>query len=568
MKTIMKWMLSTMLIASTTACNNEEPLSQDNTQGLKMTITALTPKEGSRVSITDNGTSGIALSWKSGDQISVMHYLDRPPGESLTYTFVDGSTGKFAGNQHTATGGTYYAAYPVNPDFLMPQLFYTNYAEQTGKLDENKMFMCAVSSELTPNTTLEFKHVSSILKPTFTFGGTDITSTLKTIQFTLPDDVYSMTCHDPSTAAYTNSNKGSSKFVKVIRDEADLSQSVYVHVPGGTMVAGDKIVVGALDINGKRYEGVVTFTKDIVAGKVYTGSVELEDFNEKYADVDLYIWKAETPVTSLLLGNGTDNDPYLIQNAQDLQYIAKYWIALGGKHARLEHDLAIDSNESAPWVSIGTMNSPYNGTFDGNNHKITGNIVCANTSWAGFFGNVSTSASIKNLTVDASVVGPSAPAEPITNKTNCIYLGGIAGYALGGTIENCTFEGNISHHDATDVLWAQVGGITGRMDSANGLLKNCTNKGTVTGKNTKELYAGGISGHFGNSVTMIGCINEGKVSGTGTPANIGTIAGLINNATICTCNKNLNAEGNAGVLDYNDGGNVVNEIVSGCTNQH
>jgi hypothetical protein len=92
------------------------------------------------------------------------------------------------------------------------------------------------------------------------------------------------------------------------------------------------------------------------------------------------------------------------------------------------------------------------------------------------------------------------------------------------------------------------------------------NNGTIIANN--EIYVGGISGHFGNSVTMIGCINEGKVSGTGTPANIGTIAGLINNATICTCNKNLNTEGNSGILDFIDGGNVANEIVSGCTNQH
>lgn len=527
MKQIMKWTLGTMLVASITACSNEESLSQETTQDGKMTITALTPNQGSRVSLVDDGTA-ITVSWKTDDQISVLHYLGTPPGETITYTFVDGTTGKFTGDQHATTGGTYYAAYPVNPDFIYPK-FYVDYAEQTGNLDESKTFMCAISSELTSNTTFEFKHVSVILKPKFLLNGEDVTSTLKTIQFTLPGNVYAGAFYDPATGGLLYSSFGSPKFVKVTRDAANLDKPVYIYLPGGTITEGDEIVVGALDINGKRHEGAITFTKDIAAGKVYTGTVELEDFEDKYAGVDLYTWTAETPVSSLLSGNGTDNNPYLIQNAQDLQYIAKYPATQNGRYARLEHDLAINSNESAPWVPIGydRNSNAYGGYFDGNNKTISGNVVCGDSYLAtGVFGTVS-SGYVKNLNVDASIV------VPLTTST--MYMAGIVGNLLGKNafIDNCAFKGSVENHPDTNVSWCEIGGIAGRSDGHT-VVRACVNKGTITGYNAQEIAVGGIVGN-GTSSIMMDCRNEGTVSGNAGTLHRGTLIGYSSNATICTC---------------------------------
>ena len=76
----MKWVLGTMLIAGATACSNEETTLHEIVSNRQMTITALTPNSGSRVALNDDGQTGISLTWKSGDQISLMHFNTTPPG--------------------------------------------------------------------------------------------------------------------------------------------------------------------------------------------------------------------------------------------------------------------------------------------------------------------------------------------------------------------------------------------------------------------------------------------------------------------------------------------------------
>lgn len=567
-----KWMLNTMLIAGITACSYEEtPLQEKASNGL-MTITALTPSSDSRVALSDNGETEISVNWKSGDQISLMHYNTTPPGENITYTFVDGSNGKFTGEQHTNTGGSYYAIYPANTNLPIPQIV-LDYSNQTGKLDESKTFMYAQSPELTSTTQLAFEHLSAILKPKFTFEGKDISSTLKTIQVTLPDNFNTQLAYNLIDGS-VRMNQSSYNFIKISNDVTNPSKeeasNLYIYLPGGLFASGHKLIIGALDTDSVRYEGTITLTKDIVAGKVYTGTVALEKHAEKYANTNLQTWTAETKMTSLIRGNGTEKDPYLIETAADLQFLVLY-AHIANTHYRLVNDLIIDSNENGPWTPIGTENPSKQYCrciFDGNNKTISGKIVIKpNTTKSnyyfsyGLFGYLY-GGIIKNLNVNADVT---------TLPTNdmAIYLGGIVGRmnGNGSTIENCTFDGsatignvlNTELPNSKTSYW--LGGIVGHVNPVS-VVKDCTNKGNLSGSIVDHVSIGGIVGQF-SKCEMTGCSNSGtlpeNIQGTQNTF-IGTIVGN-NWGTICTCctdtsNSTLPTIGN---------GNEQ-EQVSGCTN--
>lgn len=58
------------------------------------------------------------------------------------------------------------------------------------------------------------------------------------------------------------------------------------------------------------------------------------------------------------------------------------------------------------WTPIGRLDNLFNGSFDGDNKKITGmNINAENVSYLGLFGCVDSNGTVKNITVCGSVEG-------------------------------------------------------------------------------------------------------------------------------------------------------------------
>ena len=131
------------------------------------------------------------------------------------------------------------------------------------------------------------------------------------------------------------------------------------------------------------------------------------------------------------------------------------------------------------WTPIGkNWNRRYNGTFDGNNHTVSGLYFNnTNTSYVGLFGTADETATIKNVgVIDSYIQG--------------YVVGGICG--SGGTIINCFNKGTI--------VGEAVGGICGD----NGTQTGCYNLGKVSGSNN----AGGICGLGGaqiNCFYLEGC---------------------------------------------------------------
>ena len=146
-----------------------------------------------------------------------------------------------------------------------------------------------------------------------------------------------------------------------------------------------------------------------------------------------------------------------------------------------------DGSNFEQWTPIGTNESQYQGTFDGNGHTISG-LYFNNTTdgnypdggkYVGLIG-VADGAEIKNVGVIGSYI------------RGYTSFGGICGVASNSNITNCYNTGTVSGHNNTNA----AGGIC-----ANGkttTITNCYNIGKVTGRRS----IGGICGVVG---TQINC---------------------------------------------------------------
>lgn len=213
--------------------------------------------------------------------------------------------------------------------------------------------------------------------------------------------------------------------------------------------------------------------------------------------------------------------------------------------------------------------SEFRGTFNGNNHIISG-IYCRGR---GLFEKAS-GAVIKNVIIKnslfylrsqasekvGSVCGEAINSEISGCKSFATVLssadkvGGIVGYAENSVVDNCWNIGYVFGKSC-------IGGVVGELAST-GKLTNCLNKGTVAATGD---YVGGIVSKIETETTADCCANAGTVSSEG--SYVGGIAGeiLLDKNTMSNCynsgfvNGKDNVGGMAGSL-YISGDNHDNEI--------
>ncbi|MBR6083214.1 MAG: hypothetical protein IKP62_09870, partial [Salinivirgaceae bacterium] len=238
-----------------------------------------------------------------------------------------------------------------------------------------------------------------------------------------------------------------------------------------------------------------------------------------------------------------------------------------------------DGSSFTTWTPIGTNSYYYDGTFDGQNHTVSG-LYFNNTSdnaypnggmYIGLFGCVN-SPTIKNVSVVDSyfkasrfvggIVGYVNSSAKITNCHNAAtiyadygsddYAGGICGYDWYATIDGCSNTGFIS------CRYTSVGGICGY--SAYSTIKNSYNSGKIYADAINNAgnvsCAGGIVGWMNNSKTITNCYNTGEVEGRG--YRVGGICGAATNAnnkiTNCFSTGTVKGNYNAGaIVGYNSG---------------
>ena len=269
------------------------------------------------------------------------------------------------------------------------------------------------------------------------------------------------------------------------------------------------------------------------------------------------VWDGTT-ASGFAGGTGTEGDPWLIENAEQLAYLAQQvnnGTDYERKHFRLVSDLDLRGNE---WTPIGTYRKPFWGGFDGGGHTITGMTITGNRDYVGLFGEchnfTAASSYIKSVTVkQANISGRNfvgAIAGEGANISDCYSIenticanrcvGGICG-SLTGNISGCYNSSSVSGNST-------AGGIMGSAscEKTVGVVEYCYNIGAVTVRQ-QDSYVGGITGASANRYDISNCLNCGKITGNG--KNVGGIAGstdsnYMNFIGNCYYNSDLN---NAGV---------------------
>ena len=239
-------------------------------------------------------------------------------------------------------------------------------------------------------------------------------------------------------------------------------------------------------------------------------------------------------------GGGTKDDPYRIENKEDLQSLAdgvrKYHQPYRGDYFLQTADIDLEGSTSFQGIGpdVSTQEC-FGGIYDGGGHSIhnmkidaatfdpNGNIVSAQSrSYVAFVTYLAEGGVIKNLTIaaDCQLIGMS-------------YVAPFVGYC-DGSIVNCRNYAPIVGYGA------HASGIAGLL-SSKGSIEQCYNSGTVRGGGQ---YAAGIVGR--NSGRVIGCQNDGAVSST------------YLSSYYSTAKQNTVA----GIAAYNNNGAVVNGNVN------
>lgn len=238
-------------------------------------------------------------------------------------------------------------------------------------------------------------------------------------------------------------------------------------------------------------------------------------------------------------GDGTEENPYIIKNADQLRAFAgslnknidytNQYIKLGGD---------IDVSDEV-WQPIGRSDYAFNGTFDGANHKIYGmKLGSAEEAYAldkdniyiGLFGVLGSKAYVKNVNVVDFAF--------YTSYERNAFLGGIVGY-MDGSRTNGYYTGAV-----IDNCYA------------SGIIKHTAEKG--------NQFVGGIAG-MQYKGAIINSASEANLSGivaSGDLAEVGGLVGLNNRGLVANCRSDSKIYGSGNRENGNEGMAVVSNLIA------
>lgn len=201
-------------------------------------------------------------------------------------------------------------------------------------------------------------------------------------------------------------------------------------------------------------------------------------------------------------GSGTEEDPYRISNAEELQAFRDI---VNGENGQTQNTAAcavltadIDL-ENQLWTPIGIwqnrgIQQPYSGTFDGGGYAIRNLYVNNSEAYTGLFGSAH-NATFRNLTITGSVTANNSDG----------YSGGLLGRGTGTlTITNCINAATVTSSEAAGGL---VGIFTAQDQSDTLTITGCANLGTVTAKSLRA----GIIGQINGVGVISDCYNAGEI---------------------------------------------------------
>ncbi|MDD7714449.1 MAG: hypothetical protein PUJ84_00825 [Mollicutes bacterium] len=262
---------------------------------------------------------------------------------------------------------------------------------------------------------------------------------------------------------------------------------------GSTSIINDKVPSSVKNISGTG--GYILGVNDTGGGAITNDEIAKYNYSP--------IWDPTTTKTAFV-GSGTQTDPYKIEYAEDLNYLANEvnkGTDLAKKYFSLVTNIDLGSSN---WTTIGIYKTattcPFKGYFDGKNLKVDGLKIAKDSEVTGLFGYV-VDAKISNINlINADVTCNKGIQES--------FAGVLAGKVVRTTVSNVTANGTIVSKGGT------VGGIIGgAFGGGTSSISNCESNVTVT---SSMDYAGGIIG--GNKeasnqiVNITNCINKGNIS--------------------------------------------------------
>lgn len=241
-------------------------------------------------------------------------------------------------------------------------------------------------------------------------------------------------------------------------------------------------------------------------------------------------------------GTGTESDPYLIYNQDQLAQVGNF-LNQEGVVFELKKDLDLstwiaENSPSQGWTPIGVESAPFKGVFKGNNHTISGVFINRPTiDYVGFFGSIS-GAAIRDVVFKATY---------ITGKNR---VGAFAGYAYNNsTINNVTITVT-GNSGVTGASW--VGGVAGRIESST--ISNSSYTGKLNGTTTD---VGGVAG-YASASTISDCNTQFTLSGITTVGGVvGNLIGSTIQNTIATGNINASSGNAGGIVAYGTGTSAI-----------
>ena len=243
----------------------------------------------------------------------------------------------------------------------------------------------------------------------------------------------------------------------------------------------------------------------------------------KYYPINVVFSGAGVPTWT---GSGTEDDPYIISSASELDQLAQYvkgfeGIApntFTGKYFKLGCDITY--NHETDWDNITSTENNYtsigfkenydtyvfNGHFDGDGHTISGIRIYRDDGFSciGLFGNIGSEAEVKNVILaDARITG-------------AYSFGGIVGCSCG-SVSNCHVTSTVTIH--TDREYStNSGGIVGRNGdpSHSGVVTDCSCAAALTIAEgiQKNIRYGGIVGFNYNGILRRNLVVGATIPGT------------------------------------------------------
>ena len=395
---------------------------------------------------------------------------------------------------------------------------------------------------------------------TFTFDGCDV----KMGTFMTRDADSEFTLKNSkvlSTTASNGTDEGNYNKGELTLENSTLTYSAEFKHEAGTInldlnssITAPKMSgVGTININAEGVAADVLVIKANMSG--FTGAINVEGGKYEITDEGLVV----KPMA--LEGEGTEANPYLINNVDDLVFFRNSVNAGETKYNAEGVYVALGANidlKDIDWsVNIGDDCAvTFDGIFDGKGFTIS-NLTATETAakadgyiCTGLFGAIYDKAVVKNFTLENVTIN----APYVGNNVSAVV--GFA-YACKGSIENVKVVGvNINAPKATG-----VGAIVG-YDYYSPALKveNCI---VDDAEITAAAYAGGLVGYASSKIAMNNnTIEDVTVSAT---ASVGAVAGIMLAGGSATDNtvKNVTLTAN-GALWANSSAVVAGTITGGA----